>query len=261
MYCSNRVKQVEFFLIVALFLSFSINLKKSIAEEKPLLWIGLYNSEMIAWLENENCLQNKNCEEELCPGSLSIEERKECEIKNLKPRSWELSVLDVPSNDGKKIGNLIITSIPGKGIKAAFKPTNSSDSISFQPDLFDEDWGYGPYFHQTVLEWKKEGWFLLPKNPLPFPAWINLLEISQEIDSHIISIEIGQVYQFDDKSIVILDITKTGLLIRLEQPSDMWCEEGDPPPLTPSKPKELKYDNIFDKDGHLKLKIKYKRGC
>ena len=65
MYCSNRIRQVGSFLIVFLFLSFSIHLKKSIAEEKHLLWIGLYNSEMIAWLENENCLQNKNCKEEL----------------------------------------------------------------------------------------------------------------------------------------------------------------------------------------------------
>ncbi|MBU2499283.1 MAG: hypothetical protein KKE57_10305 [Proteobacteria bacterium] len=249
---SSRSRFIRGLCTSALFLVFVLLSKDGLSQRKDLRWVGLYNVEMLAWLENENQMAR------LCPNTLSPEEKRACEAKNRRPKTWEIGVFTSPSTGAERIGKILMTAIPGSPLMAAFQGADASTPIPFQPDLYLEDWGYGPYFHQTVLD-QRGPWFLLPKNPLPVPAWINLNDISK--DFHIQSFEVGVIYELDGESIVVVTFTQSGILVRAEQPADMWCQEGDPPPLEPAETKEIKYQDLFDKNGHLKMTVKYMKGC
>lgn len=41
----------------------------------------------------------------------------------------------------------------------------------------------------------------------------------------------------------------------------MWCEEDEPPALKTGTEKQVKHKKLFDKDGHLRLRVKYTEGC
>ena len=227
--------------------------REGLAQPQHLRWVGLYNAEMLAWLENENRMAR------LCPNDLSADDKGECEAKYRKPMRWEIGVFTSPSSEAEGIGTIILTAVPGAALRAAFQVAGGpANPVPFQPDLYLEDWGYGPYFHQTALD-QRGPWFLLPKNPFPAPAWININDISTEF--YIELLQPGVIYQMEGESIVVVAFTRSGLLVREEQPADMWCQEGDPPPLQPAGTKEIKYQDLFDLDGHLKMTLKYMKGC
>jgi hypothetical protein len=237
-------------LVLLLFGALSLN---SIAAEQKLQWVGLYNGELLQWLENENQLAV------LCPKSLPMEKLQACKSEKLRAKKLELSVFESPQVNNK-IGSLVITATPGKGLTIAFQKQNTAQLVSFEPDLFDVDWGYGPYFHQTVLDQKGE-WILLPALPLPQSGWINLADLKESIALVLRQAELETVYEMGNQSVVITKFTDTGITARSEQPSDMWCQEGDAPKLKSFTSCEIKYQDLFDLNRHLKIKPKYKRGC
>ena len=248
----SRIRKITVFSALSLFLPFIFNSENGLGQERRLRWVGLFNSEMIAWLENENQMAN------LCPDTLPSDRKSQCEAERRRPKQWEIGVFAIPSEGTHRIGRIIVTATPGRPLVTSFQESGSSIQRPFQTDLYLEDWGYGPYFHQTIVE-QRGPWFLLPKNPFPAPAWINLNDISKEFDTQ--TVEVGGIYELETKSIVIVAYSQSGIVVRQEQPADMWCRDGDPPPLIPSETVEIKYQDLFDKDGHLKIRIKYVKGC
>ena len=51
------------------------------------------------------------------------------------------------------------------------------------------------------------------------------------------------------------------LRARLEQDADMWCDSGDPPPLKPWQEIRIPLRDLYTATGHLRLHVKYTRGC
>jgi len=242
--------RIHRYWVLGIFLVFSPSYTYSVESAiSEIGWVGLYNQEMVEWLENQNRI------DALCPRALGPT-LQSCRDEKLKPRTWGIDVREKPEWNSERLGTIVITATPGVGLTAVFRSSN--DSIMFTPDLFHVDWGYGPYFHQTFRD-NRNSWYMLPRNPLPKPGWIDISRLTKTPD--IKNIAEAQVYEMDGNGIVLTRIHNDKITIRSEQPADMWCEAGDPPKLKPVQQRELRWSDLFTRDGHLKLKIKYMKGC
>lgn len=193
-------------------------------------WVGLWNEEMVEWAENGNRTVKK---------------------------IWKIQAYRSPINTSEKIGEILIAVEPGSPFVASFRD-NKGEIRNFEPDLYNEDWGYGPFFHQTVLE-RKEDWIKIPVRSLDMPLWINPKDNIKHLD--IITVTEGVVYMLGGESIVIIKKEGNTVFFRIEQPSDMWCDVGTPPELNAGEVKKIKIEQLYDSDKHLTVDIKYKRGC
>ena len=114
-----------------------------------LAWIGLFNNELVGWLENENRLG------ELCVAEQGSQDWQECRATHMEPKVAVIPVRAAPQVDGKRLGEIVLLAAPGRGLRVFASAGRVAQR--FIPDLFDEDWGYGPYFHQTILERQNHG--------------------------------------------------------------------------------------------------------
>lgn len=176
-----------------------------------------------------------------------------------KEGRWVVTLHESPSTKSSKLGQITIVFKKGSGFSFVYTPSSGTNKkVPFKPDLYDSDWGYGPFFHQTVLS-LKNGWALLPKVPLEEKAWANLTSVLGEYDLK--TIVQGMIYKLDDRSIYIIKIDKNSISVRDEQEVDMWCKGGTPPPHKKFTPETIPFSDLYDSDEHLKLKVKYTRGC
>ncbi len=222
--------------------------RKEAAAPQEIGWVGLWNDDMLEWAENENQIY------QLCPKSMSKETYEKCRKDNLAEKIWMVHAYKGPESSSETAGEILIAVKPGSPFTAYFKD-KSGMITDFEPDLYDQDWGYGPFFHQTILE-SNVDWI---KIPLGTPVWINPTDSIKHLD--ITAITEGVVYMLDTESILITKIEEDVISYRPEHPSDMWCDEGDPPELEASETKKIKIEELYDANKRLKLDIKYKRGC
>lgn len=237
-------------ITLLLFLSFTTTSKA--IEPNPLVpsWIGLWNNQMMEWAENENQISI------LCPKTLSTNERESCKSAKLSPKIWDIKMYSKPDTESSSLGIIKITVIPGSPLLSTFNATKGKQ-LAFETDLYDSDWGYGPYFHQTILD-KKGGWIKISITDKSPPGWINTIESIQS--QNIYQLEVGDIYLYSSESIVITHIGKNTISYRLENKADMWCSDGEPPkPPTPVI-KTINKKELYH-NGHLKLKKSYTRGC
>ena len=241
-------------LILALCMTAAAARAQSADQTAAPQFVSLWNSRIIANLENENLIG------ELCPSSLEAAQMADCRQEKLKAESWNLELYDKPEDMSDKIGTLTVTATPGQGLSYEFVPAGSRDSVPFVPDLFDIDWGYGPHSEHTVL--KRDGdWALLPANPFPRPVWLTLRAGFETALRVYDPLKIGQIYTVDDRSVTVQEIREDGLLLRDEIPDDMPC--GEEPAADAVEPETTLWPwaGLFDEDGHFKLRMKYTRGC
>ena len=222
---------------------------------KPLAWIGLYNSEMVDWLEKKT--NPPRDEKKPDPHALPWRQFSVDSYKYDSQCILLLPVFKAPSANSERMGYILLAPQPPKGLWAYFIPEATGIAMSFLPDLYDVDWGYGPWFHQTILE-KSGNWIKLPKKPFPEPVWLDSSKLAQKPD--VKEVMLGEIYLLGDESILILDFDDTGIIVRPEQEADFCCCT-DPPAIQPFTSRHIPYTDLFDKDGHLKLDYKYKRAC
>lgn len=225
---------------------------------RELGWIGLFNNELVGWLENENRLN------ELCLGDQGSSEWHECRAAYMEPKVAVIPVRSAPRVDARRVGEIVLLAAPGRGLRMFASAGRVAQR--FTPDLFDEDWGYGPYFHQTILA-RRESWFRIPV-PLMGAGWINAEEWSdrgelgsEKTGPRTETVREGQIITSPRGDMFVLGIENRVLRVRPEQDADMWCEAGTPPPLAPWQEVRIPFDQLFDSKGHLLISYKYKRGC
>ena len=216
-------------------------------------WLGLFNGNLVEWLENENQLQ------QLCSAfSAQSAEWYTCRTEKLAPRIHAVRLWNGPSEKAASAGSLLVVATPGQGLRSFFVPATGGAAIEFQPDLFDGDWGYGPYFHHTFLE-RRASWFRLPEWPFPKGTWIDATQLGDEPvlrlleGGHIVSGPFGDLW--------ILGIERDVLRARPEQEADVWCKSGEPPPLRPWQEIRIPVRDLYTPTGHLRVHSKYTRGC
>lgn len=220
-----------------------------IQEEPVVSWIGLFRPGDFARLENENRIR------ELCPASANLDR---CYRDTLAPSLTSTPLYREPDTASAQLGNLVVASVPGRGLFAYFQRAGSGFPEPFTPDLFLADWGYGPFFHQTISA-RRGSWFQLPAGPWDEPVWIR-----PEHDAewpYLVRAEVGDVMEFRDRGWYVVEVQSDALLLRPEQPADMWCEAGDPPAIAPTQATRFMRADLVDGDGHLLIRPKYMKGC
>jgi hypothetical protein len=147
---------------------------------------------------------------------------------------------------------------PGEGLRAFFVEAGGGPATGFDPDLLDGDWGYGPYFHVTIVE-RRGAWIRLPEVPFPAGTWVNSADISPAPSIRLL--EAGTIVSSERGDLYVLGVDGGTVLARPEQPADMWCADGDPPPLKAADAIRLSSKELYTATGHLRLHLKYTRGC
>lgn len=212
-------------------------------------WVGLHNPERHGWLENENRIG------ELCADSA---DPAACRAEMLAPAVDVYALHAEPDESSAQIGDLLVQATPGRGLTAQFRAAGAETVISFVPDVFLQDWGYGPYFHQTIVE--QEGdWFQLPPDPWEAQVWLR--RGNETSPSSVIYVQPQDIVEIDGKGLYVVAAEPDALLLRAEQPADLWCREGDPPPLIPDEPTRYSRTDLVDARGHLRMRPKYMKGC
>lgn len=227
-------------------------MQRATTQARELAWVGLFNGELVGWLENENRLA------ELCTAREGSHEWHECRASKLEPKLTVIPVRAAPEAGARRLGEIVVVALPGQGLKA-FAAAGSL-AAQFTPDLFDQDWGYGPWFHQTILT-RRGSWFRVPVSAIG-PGWINAAEWSTPgADSGVKTVEAGDIIITPRGDMFVLGVGEHVLRVRPEQKSDMWCQAGDPPPLAPWQEIRIPFDELFDAKDHLLIRYKYTRGC
>lgn len=212
-------------------------------------WIALVEPSHVGWLENENRLS------ELCESAANLAE---CYREYLAPAVIIYGLRAFPDPSSERLGDLVVTAVPGRGLTAHYRPAGAAQATAFTPDIFLQDWGYGPpYFHQTVMD-SRDGWYELPAGPWSTAVWFNggAAEGLSELRLHP-----GDIILLNDESFYVLETTERSLTVRPEQDADLWCEEGTPPLLKPATPTVYEWDDLVDERGHLVVRPKYMKGC
>lgn len=216
-------------------------------------WLGLFNRDLVEWLENENQLVA------LC--SMFVAESdgwRTCRAEMLASKRLAVPLWQSAAERAAPAGSLLLVATPGQGLKSFYVPVDGGVATEFRPDLFDADWGYGPHFHQTFLE-RRGSWFRLPEVPFPRGTWINATQLGGDPDVRLLAVE--QIVSGPLGDLFVLGIGPGVLRVRPEQPSDMWCEGGNPPPLSPWQEIRIPLPDLYTPTGHLRLQLKYTRGC
>ena len=133
-----------------------------------------------------------------------------------------------------------------------------SELCSNAPDLYLQDFGYGPYFHQTFVR-RQGDWFLLPRNPWATEVWLH--RPGEQAQASVIDVQAGDIIELNGEGMVVVAAESDALSLCSEQPADLWCEEGDPPALVAVTPSRLTRPELLDGDGHLVIRPKYLKGC
>ena len=231
----------------------SIALAQPPAGSTEIGWLGLFNRSLVEWLENENQLQ------QLCSAfTAQSAEWHKCRAEKLAPKIYAVRLWSGPSQKAAPAGSLLLVATPGQGLRSFFVSVSGGAATEFQPDLFDGDWGYGPYFHQTFLE-RRASWFRLPEEPFPSGTWIDAADLGDEPEVRLLEGE--QVVSGPFGDLWVLSIEPDVLRARPEQEADMWCKSGEPPPLKPSQEIRIPVGDLYTPTGHLRIHSKYTRGC
>lgn len=213
-------------------------------------WVGLYEDNLVDWLENENRITA------LCQSD-SVPDLGDCYREVLAPevRAWPVHVS--PDAGSAELGQVLVVAVPGRGLSAYWLETGQAHATSFIPDVYDQDWGYGPHFDQTVLD-RSGRWFLLPADPFPQPGWIFL---GDNAEVQVRTVDVGDIVTLDALGWVVLEITGYSLGMRREQEGDMWCEVGETPDIVPDSGQRFSRADLLDSRGHWRMRPRYLRGC
>lgn len=213
-------------------------------------WVGLHGAAPLARLENENRVS------EVCavPETMS-----RCYVEQLAPAVAAAPLHAGPERGSPVVGELLVVVVPGRGLSAFYRSAESSTApVFFTPDLYMQDWGYGTYFHHTIAD-QRDDWFELPPGPWAVPVW---LQVPDGAGSDlVIGVQAGDIIEMEGTGWYVVTSARDHLVLRPEQPGDMWCHEGDPPPIEEVETRTVSRAELLDADGHLVFRPKYIKGC
>lgn len=208
----------------------------AIALFKPALHTRLFNSAVL---------------KDLCPTGAP-----DCTAQALAPYTDKIPVYDAPS--GHIIASLNITYTPDKGITAVM--VQGPKTIPYTPPIYDADFGYGPWYHATLLD--QNGPWQNIALPSIQSGWVNMPDADViRMDKMRTDENLG-IYTLNGRNIVPVTSSNTALTVRDEQPAhDMFCDIGTPPALAPFKTQSIPLDKLYDDACNLLLVPAYMRGC
>jgi hypothetical protein len=216
-------------------------------------WVGLFRSELTDWLENVNRL------DQLCGPPASDPSWQHCRARVGAPRTLSVPLFAAPDAQAAVAGSLEIVATPGEGLRVYFIRSKGATPVEFTPDLFDPDYGYGPYFHETFLE-QRGTWFRLPGDPFAPGTWIDAADFGD--DPHVRLLEAGDVVSSPRGDLSVVAMEGDQLRARPEDPSASPCNaDRQPPTVHATGDLRIPIRELYDANGHLLVHLKYTRGC
>jgi len=203
------------------------------------------------------------------------------EIVQETPDEFQLDVFSAPDSTAERLGTIWIRRVPDvvgpEQFAFTYQPEGGPEA-AWTLDRAQSD-GYGGYYH-TVLE-QRGDWLALPADPFPVPVWIDwraTFESAAEVESifegiHMMTdveaelLGLDGPRTWDEPGAVFLRSERDRVWFRLETPSDMQClgpDDADGPSdpgLDAAAEHSLPIGDILDERGHLRLRVKYERGC
>gem|GEM_PF-2502006 len=232
-------------------------------------WILLAPMEAFGWAENRNRMMD------LCRHDRRPEEETEaaCYRRILHPRTWILPLHEGPGPSTPSLGSLIIVATPGEPVRPMVLPEGEVEAVPFDLDIYDPDFGYGPWFHQTLLA-EEDGWYLVPAEPLGGPVWVGLEQAIPRPE--IFRLQPDWIYQTrgelagrpgvasPDGATTLVSVETDGVLLRPRLHRDMPCGLDEPEEeqdVADPVPVRVPFADLYDESGRLLLRIRYTRGC
>jgi hypothetical protein len=142
------------------------------------------------------------------------------------------------------------------GLHASYVGPEGGGGRPIVPDLYDPDWGYGPYFHMTVGE-RRDNWVRLPVDPFPPSTWLDANHMG---DMPFRRLAPEDIVTSPAGDVCVLAFEPGVVRARPEQERDMPCDD-QPGPVAPFTEIRLEGSTLFTPTGHLRLHVKYTRGC
>jgi hypothetical protein len=216
-------------------------------------WIGLYSTELVEWLDNENRLDR------LCsPHVADSAAWNACRQRYLLPKVFVVRLRTGPAKNASAAGDLMLEAVPSQGLRAFYVPPDAGAAVPLTPDILDTDWGYGPFFDHSIVE-RRGSWVRLPEGPLPPEAWLDVGDLGA--DRTVIWLEPGDIVESPRGDLYVLEVVNDRVRARPEQERDMWCHGEPQPPLAPFREFWLDRSDVYTSTGHIRLRPKYTRGC
>lgn len=235
---------------VLLLMALSVGAAELQGQEPFPAWVALYGSAPVDRLSNEYRLA------EVCTESATLEK---CYRQQLAPSVVSTSLHAGPDDETSVVGEILLVVTPGRGLSAFYRPEQPSIApVYFMPDIFMGDWGYGYYFHQTIAD-RSGDWFKLPRGPWPTPVWLRVPPDTQ--GERVMAVRGDDIIEMAGSGWYVVSSGQDYLVLRPEQPRDMWCAEGDPPPIRDVEPTHFSRADLLDADGHLVVRPRYLKGC
>jgi hypothetical protein len=175
----------------------------------------------------------------------------ELETGNAAPQTDDIPVFDKPG--GTIIAHLQITYARETGLTGVL--VHEGKIYPYTPAVYDSDWGYGPWFHATILDFESPDWKLIAL-PEITSGWVELPGAES-----VAMTDFEQVYTYKGGNVLIIKSNENGLTFRDEQEADMWCEAGNPPPLKDFSIRLVPQAGFYDKGCNLLIAPTYTRGC
>ena len=179
--------------------------------------------------------------------------------------NWTVPVYASSDPDTDSIGSISIEFVPNKGLSAEYNAINSATGVWVKPHLFDSDYGYGPYFHLTIIEKKNSLYKIRITDSEHYWADFaaefganNIAIIYLNANEHrILNWENGNG---DIESIFVEHADADSLVVRSEQPIDMECGNKSLR-YAPYRTQLVPMSEWIKPTGESRFNIPYTRGC
>lgn len=179
-------------------------------------------------------------------------------------QSWIVPVYDSPTEHADELGRIEIRFESnngfGPGLTAKYNSHIEGENlVNIEPHLYDPDWGYGPFFHLTVLDQEKSR-FKVRLSKSAEAVWADFGATFGKRNIAFRLLEWDGFYTYDGKGIVVEHINLDSVVVRKEQDVDMWC--GDESlEYAPYTTWIIDDSDWIDEYGRSRFDIRYTRGC
>lgn len=214
-----------------------------------LCWVDLLTNEMKAWRMTAVVEAHKACQRVQWNPDLFWACVSENVPQDMQRHSWSIPLYSGPSGTGAQAGEIRITAGAIDDFSMQFIAQDGT-AVTFVADYLMGYDGPKSYFH-TVLD-RQEDWTLLPKDPFPTEVWINAAGNSFAYLG-------GDVYEWNGKDIVFLEMQEEGIYVRDTVSTDYpnCGEEVEETPEDQFNKYTIPWSEVFDENRHLRLKQTY----
>jgi hypothetical protein len=173
-----------------------------------------------------------------------------------------LQLFAAPDRTAQPLGQITVVALAGQGVRAFINGVGEPIPKPFAPDMIT-DWGYNLAFPVTVSA-RRDRWFEIATADAAKRVWFELDEAWGA--PALTTFGAGDLVYLESRrgaseGLAIIGVSDDHITVRAEQPSDIWCYPGPPPPDKPAPTRRIDLVDLYDEAGRLRLFESYPKGC